>query len=54
MTRSHSICGTKDEKLEKRVEKKTGGGGSKKNCCHSQKKKKKEKEKKGTAPITGL
>lgn len=25
MTRSHSICGTKDEKLEKRVEKKTGG-----------------------------
>lgn len=53
MTRSHSICGTKDEKLEKRVEKKTGGG-SKKNCCHSQKKKKKEKEKKGIAPITGL
>lgn len=53
MTRSHSICGTKDEKLEKRVEKKTGGG-SKKNCCHSQKEKKKEKEKKGIAPITGL
>ena len=53
MTRSHSICGTKDEKLEKRVEKKTGGGGEQEKLLSLPEEEEKGKGEKGYSAHNG-